>query len=108
MHHGKGFIFISCLGVVEASHLTKLHLRRTAFGIKSYRDLNTLFSQENVYIHNGKRKMNESMFHIEVLGSMLTILAATVFQSSEVSLCVRTVCFFTVFCVCFLCWSPFW
>lgn len=100
MHHGKGFIFISHLGAVESSHLNKFHLRRTAFGNKSHRDLNKLFGQEN-----GKRKMNERMFHMDVLGSMLAILAATVFQSYEVSLFVRTVFFFffTVFCVCFLC-----
>lgn len=47
------------------------------------------------------------MFHMVVLSLMLAILAAIVFQRSEVSLFVRTFFFFfTVFCVCFLCWSP--
>lgn len=49
MYHGKGFIFISSLGVVEASHL-KIHFRIAAFGIKSYRDMNKSFRQRNVYI----------------------------------------------------------
>lgn len=61
MHHGKGFIFISCLGVVEASHLNKLHMRRTAFGIKSYRDMNKYFRQENVHIM-AKEKLIEVCF----------------------------------------------
>lgn len=60
MHHGEGFIFIFCLGVVEASHLCKLHLRRTAFGIKSYRDLNKFFRQENVYIKKMKIELKEN------------------------------------------------
>lgn len=40
------------------------------------------------------------MFHIDVLGSKLAILAATAFQSSEVSLFVRTGLFFySVLCL---------
>jgi len=94
MCHVKGFIFISSLGIVEASHL-KINLKRAAFGVKSYRDVIKSFRQRHVYVVAKEKGIKESLFRMDVLGLMLASLAGIVFQSSEVShFSVRSAFFF--------------
>uniref|UniRef100_A0A8C5T0V3 FERM and PDZ domain containing 4 n=1 Tax=Malurus cyaneus samueli TaxID=2593467 RepID=A0A8C5T0V3_9PASS len=106
MHHGKGFIFISCLGVVEASHLNELHLRRTAFGIKSYRDMNNFFRQGNVYLM-AKEKLIKTCF---TWISQVQCLLSRQPQFFEVlrSCNFFRLAFFLLCCVLVFFASPFW
>lgn len=48
-------------------------------------DMHKSFRQRNLYIVAKEKGIKESMFHMDVSGSMLASLAAIVFQSSEVS-----------------------
>lgn len=67
------FVYFSSLGVPEASHL-KMNLRRAAFAVISYRDMNKSFRQRNLYSVAKEKEIKESVFHMDFLHSVLSSL----------------------------------